>query len=344
MQDRNLYELIRGIPKTEIHIHLEAVASVDTIWKLKEKHSISLPDISTKDDLTRKFKIKSLDEFIALFIDVVQACFLKEEDIELLLDDAKNYFKRNNIKYAEVFFAPSKFIINGLDYQKIITLLDEGAKDLQKNEIKIKYIIDVSRTYGTENAMNNLDLTLDYIKDSIIGIGLGGAEKKGRAKDYESIFSKAREKGLHVVAHAGEDVDSYSIWDAIKHLKTERIGHGISAINDQKLMEYLKETQIPLEVCPTSNLFTRKYATTYKNHPIRKFFDKDLYVTVNSDDPVFFNSELSDEYLRLLDNEIFSLEEIFQLIKNNIYATFMDKADKDKFWKEARAYIEKNFN
>lgn len=344
MQKKTIHTLIQEIPKTEIHIHLEAVASVETIWKLKQKYKLSLQGIKTKADLVKRFKVKSLSEFLSLFIDVIQACFLKEEDIELLIEDALDYFKRNNIVYAEVFFAPSKFILNGLDYNKILNILEAGAARLAKQKIEIKFIIDVSRSYGIENAMNNLDLTLSLKKDCILGIGLGGAEKNGRAKDFASIFLKAREKKLHVVAHAGEDVDSHSIWEAINDLKAERIGHGISAIKDPKLMNHLRNTQMPLEVCPTSNLFTRKYATTYNNHPIRTFFDHGMYITVNSDDPSVFDSDISDEYIQLLDNNIFSIDEIFELMKNNIYATFMSDKKKDLLWKKVQKFISKNFS
>ncbi|MBN1647070.1 MAG: adenosine deaminase [Spirochaetales bacterium] len=339
MQKKKQQTIIRGIPKTEIHVHLEAVASVDTIWMLREKHNLSLPGIKTKNDLVKQFNVSSLDEFISLYINVIQACFQTEDDIRLQIKDAKEYFQRNNIVYAEVHFALSKFILNGLDHKKIFTILDDGAKELRTDGITVKYIIDVSRSYGTENAMNNLDLTLGFKKESIIGIGLGGAEKNGRAKDYTSIFSKARDSKLHVVAHAGEVVDSHSIWEALNDLKAERIGHGISAIKDEKLMDYLRDTQIPLEVCPTSNLFTKAYATTYKNHPVRKFFDHGMYVTVNSDDPTLFGSDLNDEYIHLLENDIFTFDEIIQLIKNNIYATFLPEKEKDLLWEKVQNYL-----
>ncbi|MCK5202051.1 MAG: adenosine deaminase, partial [Spirochaetales bacterium] len=199
----------------------------------------------------------------------------------------------------------------------------------------------VSRSFGPENAMNNLNLVLKHKKPSIIGIGLGGAEIKGPAEDYKEVFEIARNTGLKVVAHAGEDVGPESIWSSIKDLKVSRIGHGISAIQDDKLMDYLEETQLPLEICPMSNIFTKKYVSSYKNHPIRKFYDRGMYVTVNTDDPTIFGMELIDEYFNLLDNDIFSLSEIFGLIRKNLYATFLTEPEKDAMWKKMEAVINK---
>jgi len=210
--------------------------------------------------------------------------------------------------------------------------LTRVLKKSKEDGIDIKFLIDVSRSFGPENAINNLNLILKHKKPSIIGIGLGGAESKGPAAEYKEVFELARNAGLKVVAHAGEDVGSESIWSSIYDLQVSRIGHGISAIQDTKLMDYLKETQIPLEICPMSNIFTKKYVSSYKDHPIRQFYDHGMYVTVNTDDPTIFGMELIDEYFNLLDNDIFTLEEIFDLIKNNLYATFQTTPEKDAMW------------
>ena len=331
---QELHSIIASLPKTEIHLHLEGLASVDTIWKLKEKHNLTFDGISSKEDLYERFKVDTLNDFIDLFINVVQNAFQKEEDILLLIEDARNYLKRNNIVYAEIFFAPSKFVRNGFSFPKIVELLDEGAQKLEREDnLNIKYIMDVSRTFGPENAMKNLDLTLKHKKDSVIGIGLGGAENKGPAQDYKEVFEKAHSAGLHTVAHAGEDMGPESIWHAIDDLHTERIGHGISAIQDESLQSKLVETQIPLEICPKSNIITGRYVKSYQDHPIRAFFDKGINVTLNTDDPTIFGAELNDEYMNLLTEKVFSFKEVVQLLKNTVYATFLSDQEKDEIWK-----------
>lgn len=333
--------LLERVPKTEIHLHLEALVSVDTLWKLIGKHGISIEGVKSKADLRRKFEINSLDEFIDVFINIIQNCFQHVDDLDLLLEDAKNYLIRNNIRYAEIFFAPTKFIMSGIEYPQIVDRLDEGAARIERESgSRIRYIMDISRTYGVENAKQNLDLVLGNPRDTIIGIGLGGSEAKGPARDFADLFKEARESGYYVVAHAGEDVGPESVWDALKYLHAERIGHGISAINDQSLMDTLKETQIPLEICPTSNLFTKKFVRTLKEHPIRHFYDFGMMVTVNTDDPTLFGIDLIDEYMKLFDEGIFTAKEIIQLIKNNLYSTFMPLEDKDAIWEEAKEQLD----
>ncbi len=349
MRNKNVLEndykkIVRDIPKTEIHLHIEGMASVETIWSLKEKHNLTLPGIKNKNDITKRFNVKNLDDFIDLFLNVIQNCFRKEDDLDFLIEDTRNYLKRNNIFYAEIFFAPSKFVMNGFSFADMITHLDNGAQLIQKEDNReVKFFIDVSRSFGPENAMNNLRLTLENRKPSVIGIGLGGSESKGPAGEYKEVFKKARANGLKVLAHAGEDVGPESIWSALKDLKVPRIGHGISAKFDPKLEKYLAKKHIPLEICPMSNIFTGKYASSYKDHPIRDFYDKGMYVTVNSDDPTIFGTELNDEYYNLLVNKIFTLEEIFILMKNNLYATFLSTEEKNLYWKQMKAAMDKCF-
>lgn len=335
-------KILLSIPKTEIHLHLEGMASIDTIWSLIQKHKLEIPGINNRDDIIKRFQVNNLDEFIDLFLNVIQNCYREEIDLTLQMNDAREYLKRNNIIYTEIFFAPSKFIMNGFSFDIMMRNLDQSAKKIRKKDgIDIKFLIDVSRSFGPENAMNNLNLVLKHRKPSIIGIGLGGAESKGPAEDYKEVFKMAKNAGLKVVAHAGEDVGPESIWSSIKDLQVSRIGHGISAIQDEKLMDYLKETQLPLEICPMSNIFTKKYVTSYKDHPIRKFYDRGMFVTVNTDDPTIFGIELIDEYLNLLENDIFSLTEIFDLIKKNLYATFLTIPEKDVMWKKMEKVIKK---
>ena len=339
-QMQNLRALLTEIPKTEIHLHLEGLVTVDTIWDLMKKRSITYDQVSSKDDLQKRFQITSFDEFLDLFINVIQSSFKSEEDIEYLIDDALAYLERNNIVYAEIFFAPSKFLLNGFQFSSMIDRLNTGANMLkEKHGREIKFIIDVSRTFGVKNAENNLQLTLDNPSENIIGIGLGGVEATGPAKDYKKVFAKARDNGFHVVAHAGEDVGPESIWDAIKHLKAERIGHGISAIQDDKLVKHLANKQIPLEVCPTSNLFTQKYVKVLEEHPIRDFYDRGVYVTLNTDDPTLFGIDLIDEYMNLTNKGFFTPAEIITLVKNNLYATFLPKKRKDAIWKSVDAVL-----
>jgi len=338
-EKQTLLAFISQLPKTEIHLHIEGLVSVDSIWALIQKHKLEL-GIKSKDALRKKFHVTSLTEFIDLFINIVQACFLDVDDLDYLISDTRTYLKRNNIRYAEIFFAPTKLIKNGLPFKEMIAKLHHGAEILKKDGLEIKYIVDVSRGFGLENAMRNLDLTLEHHVPSVIGLGLGGAEQTGPAHEYKPVFDKAIKNGLKVVAHAGEDVGPKSIWESIDLLHVSRIGHGIAAIKDPRLMDTLRDRQIPLEICPTSNLFTRKFATSFENHPVRAFFDHGMYITVNTDDPTLFGVDLNDEYMNLIEHKIFSLDEVIELVKNGIYATFLPEERKNALWASVRQKID----
>jgi adenosine deaminase len=333
-------QLLLAVPKTEIHVHLEGLASVDTVWSLIQKNKISIPDVGSEADIRRKFRVKSLQQFIDLFLNVIQNAFREESDVRLLFADALTYLKRNKIVYAEIHFAPSMFLRNGHRFDGLMSILDTGAADLAREGFEVRFIIDVSRTFGVRNAMQNLDLTLANRIPSIVGIGLGGQESSGPAREFVPVFDKAKEAGLHVVAHAGEAVGPESVRDAVVELGAERIGHGISAILDPSVMDLLQERRVPLEVCPSSNLFTGHYATTLRNHPIGAFYERGLCVTVNTDDPTIFGVDLVDEYLALISEGVFDLEQTFKLIRNGVYSSFLPVAAQDRIWRDARKVIE----
>jgi adenosine deaminase len=200
----------------------------------------------------------------------------------------------------------------------------------------VRIIVDVSRSFGPKNAMKNLDLTLDFLKrnktERILGIGLGGQEVGHPCADYAEVFEKARKSNLHVVAHAGEEVGPESVWEALDVLHAERIGHGISSIQDAKLMTRLKKDRTPLEICPTSNVYTKKYVKRIADHPIRTFFDKGLMVTVNTDDPILFSVELNEEFHKVATEIGFSRDEILQLVKNGIDSTFLSSRKRKSQW------------
>lgn len=331
--------ILKGIPKTEIHLHLEGLASRKTIWSLIKKGSLDI-GINSKEELDKRFHIHNLNEFVDLFINVIQNSIQHEEDLDFLLKDTQEYLLENNIRYAEIFYSPTKLTRNGIPYQQIIQHLTEGASRIEaETGCVIRYLTDVSRSFGPKNAMLNLKNHLKYSTDAFIGIGLGGSEEQYGAQEFRNIFRKAVSAGCTIVAHAGEDSGPRAIWDVLNYLGVQRVGHGISAAQDSALIDYLRQQQTVMEICPTSNLYTRKYAKSLDTHPIRYFFDQGLYVTVNSDDPTPFSTSLNSEYCRLLESRIFDLQELIVLIKNGIYGTFLPTKKQDAIWREAEQYL-----
>ena len=330
MEKEAFYTFLKAIPKAEIHLHIEAVISRDSIKALsRKKNGTEMTDA----ELDRLFSYEDLNGFIAAFLEV-QNMFSEVADFDLVFADLRQYLADNGIAYAEVFFAPSAFVKKGFDYGDIMANFDRNiAKIKAETGVDVKVLVDVSRTFGLENAEKNLDMLLAHRIPAVIGIGLGGAESKGPCKDFGPVFERARANGLETVAHAGEDVDAWSIRDALDVLHAARIGHGITAIQDEALMERLKDERIPLEVAPTSNVFTKKYVPSFEQHPIRAFFDRGLLVTVNTDDPLFFKVSLLDEYWNLHSRLHFTEDDIRQLVLNGFAASFLPDGEK-KAWAE----------
>lgn len=334
MEKAAFYAFLKAIPKAEIHLHIEAVISKASIKKLShKKNGAELTD----EELENLFSYADLNGFIAAFLKV-QDMFSEVADFDLVFADLQQYITDNGISYAEVFFAPSAFIKKGFAYGDIMQNFSTNiARIKAETGVDVKVLVDVSRTFGLENAEKNLDMLLAHRIPAVIGIGLGGAESKGPCKDFGPVFERARVNGLKTVAHAGEDVDAWSIWDAIDVLHAARIGHGITAIQDETLMERLKNERIPLEVAPTSNVFTKKYVPSFEQHPIRAFFDKGLLVTVNTDDPLFFKVSLLDEYWNLHSRLHFTEDEIKQLVLNSFAATFLSDDEKNAWAEKVEA-------
>lgn len=338
MKKDEFYSFLRKIPKAEIHLHAEGTISRHTVRSLMSRNPGAKVTAAEVDKL---FSYNNLKEFIGSFL-YIQGLLEKTSDLRILFDDVAAYLRANNIVYCELFFSPSMFLKKGFTFPGMLDTIQEAIDEIERRkDLKINLIIDVSRTFGTENAQANLEATLLHKTPMIIGVGLGGDEQKGPAKLFGEVFAVAASRGLHVVAHAGEDDGPQSIWDALQTLKVERIGHGISAIQDPELVRYLAEKQIPIEICMTSNLFTQKYVSKIQDHPVRPFYDAGVLITVNTDDPTFFNSTILDEFWLLHSKLKFSMEEIKDIILNGFRASFLSEEEKEgylaqveKAWKE----------
>lgn len=334
MNKKDFYKLMKSVPKAEVHLHIEAVPTIKSIKALyKKANGTEISD----EEIKALFTYDDLNGFIQAFIKI-QGLYKSVEDFDYIFNDLAKYLVDNGIVYTEAFFAPTSFLRNGFKYEEMVKIFDKKIAEIkEKHGITIKLLMDVSRTFGLENAMNNYNLLKQFPSENIIGIGLGGAENKGPCRDYQAVYEQAAKDGYKVVAHAGEDVGPESIWEAIDLLKVSRVGHCISAIQDEKLMDALKERKTVLEVCPTSNVFTKKFVKSIKEHPVTEFYRRGLFVTVNTDDPVFFKVSLIDEYWKLVSEAGWSMDDIKTLIKNGFNALFADEAIKAEWCEKVDA-------
>lgn len=340
MAAQRVSELIASLPKTEIHIHAEATVSFDSYFRLNEKYHAD-PSLKGPTDFRKLLEMDSLGVMLKNFF-YLQSLFRASEDFLCIVNDVEAYARRNKLGYIELFVAPSMVLkAGGVDFNGIMDPLVEGFSALAaRGGPDVRLIVDVSRSFGPDNASRNLSYLLGYLSsrpnERVIGIGLGGQEIGNPCIAYKEVFAAAHAAGLHTVAHAGEEVGPESIRDAVVELGAERIGHGTSAIQDPSLMDLLKERAIPIEVCPTSNVVTGKYVRRYEDHPIKDFLKRGLLATLNTDDPVLFDVELSEEYLRAAERIGLGEAGVAQLMRNGIRATFMD----DKRKAEALSRLE----
>lgn len=334
MEKSEFYDVFRTVPKAELHIHIEAVMSRNTIRALyHKKNGTELSDA----EMEVLFSYSDLDGFIQSFLKV-QDLFTSVDDFDLVFADLQQYLVRNGIVHCEAFFAPSAFLKKGFSYRAMTENFEKNIRNIREETgISVLLLGDVSRTFGVENAEKNLELFLANPFEGFVGIGLGGAESKGPSRDFAPVFENARVHGLHTVAHAGEDVGFESVRDAVALCHAERIGHGITAVQSDELMELLYERQIPLEMCPTSNVFTKKYVRKMEEHPVRAFCERGILVTLGTDDPVFFGVELLDEYWNLFDKLHFTADELKKIVLNGFEASFVSDSEKLRFKESVEA-------
>jgi adenosine deaminase len=232
--------------------------------------------------------------------------------------------------YAEVFFSPWDFVPNGLKMEDITEATLSGIRRAEMDFlIKCSLIADIDRNYGAETSMQKLNQLMPYLNKGIIGIGLGGNERDFPAGMFKEVFTEAKNRGFRTTVHAGEAAGPESVWSALLELKAERIGHGVRAVEDPALVEYLNKHQIPLEICITSNLQTKVFPSLAE-HPFDRFYKEGLMVTVNSDDPPMFGANITDELLMLHNKLNYTLEDLFTLTRNAITASFANEHDKDR--------------
>lgn len=306
------------VPKVELHLHLEGAIPHESFWKLVQKYDTKHV-FSNIESILEKFQFQNIDQFIDVWTWKNQ--FLREyEDFTFIAEDVANDLASQNIRYAEVFLSPRDFLKFGLNCQKLVESVRAGLDRVKG--IDVALVIDLVRNYGSNCAMQTLAQVNEVRDFGVVGIGLGGSESEFPPELFENVFEEARNLGYRTTAHAGEAAGAESIWSAIRNLGVDRIGHGTRAEEDERLMTYLAEKKIPLEVCPTSNICTGVVCSIDK-HPIRRFVNIGIPVTVGTDDPKMFGCKLSSEFHALAENLEFTADEIRSLIVCGIRSSWL---------------------
>ncbi len=322
----NIEEAIRALPKAELHIHtlgsIRPTTLLDIINESDSTRSMS------EEQMSKMFQYDDFPHFIETYKTIIRY-ITHEEYFERITFEMLGDCSKSNIKYVEASLSPIDHVEQGLDYFKMIQAVRRGLRRGEKVfDIESDIRIDLVRELDSRAAMQVLDWVEEDM-EKIVSVDIGGSEDRFPPAPFVDVFQRARDMGLHLIAHAGEAAGPQSIWDAIRLLQVERIGHGVSAREDLRLMAELKERGIVIEACPISNVRT-KAVSSIEDHPVREFYDYGLNVTVNSDDPTLFNTDLNNEYLQLHRHLGFTLQELAQLSLNAVDAAFIVEGERSK--------------
>ena len=331
-----LVPFIRGIPKVELHLHIEGTLEPELMFELEQRNHIQLPYDSI-EEVRRAYDFRDLQSFLDIYYQGARV--LREEQDFFELTWA--YLERvhlDNVRHAEIFFDPQAHTIEGVPFETIVTGIQRALTD-GKTQFGISsgLIMCFLRDLSAEEAMETLEQALDF-KDQIVGVGLDSAEAGNPPVKFADVFDRARVEGFRVVAHAGEEGPSEYVWQALDNLGAERIDHGVRAVDDDELVERLRVDRIPLTVCPLSNVKLRVF-DKLEDHNLKALLDLGLRATVNSDDPSYFGGYIGDNFLAVADALGLGPDEIERLVRNSINAAFVDAARKDELHKEVDALL-----
>ncbi len=332
----DLSTFIAGLPKAELHVHHVGSASPRIVAELAARH----PDSAVPTDpeaLADYFVFQDFAHFIEVYLSVVDL-IRDAEDVRLLTYEIARDMARQHIRYAELTVTPFSSTSRGIPDAAFVEAIEDARKSAEADfGTVLRWCYDIPGEAGLAAAEETARIACDLRSEGLVSFGLGGPEIGVPRPQFKPYFDRAIAAGLHSVPHAGETTGPQTIWDALNELRAERIGHGTSAVRDPKLLAHLAEHRIPLEVCPTSNIATRAVATL-EEHPIRQMVEAGVLVTINSDDPPMFGTDLNTEYevaARLLGLDAAG---VAALAKNAVKASFLDPEGKARLGAEIDAY------
>jgi len=321
----NLEQYILSIPKAELHLHIEGSFEPELMFEIAKRNQIAIKYKSV-EEVKAAYKFGNLQDFLDIYY-AGAGVLQNEQDF---YDLTWAYLQRahsENVVHTEIFFDPQTHTDRGIAFATVINGIDRALSDAkQKLGISSKIILCFLRHLSEEAAFETLAQSLPF-KDKIIAVGLDSSEVGFPPEKFERVFAKAREEGFLTVAHAGEEGPASYIWQALDLLKVSRIDHGNTCLTDKKLIKRLVEEQIPLTVCPLSNLSLR-VVSDLKLHPLKQMLAKDLMVTINSDDPAYFGGYILQNYLQIAQALNLTFDEISLLAQNSIKASFLSPKEK----------------
>jgi aminodeoxyfutalosine deaminase len=335
---------IQSLPKAELHLHLEGSVDPATLAELSRRYNTPLPtennrydvagsgDVLTEEDVRRLYSYKDFNGFLMAFKSVTER-LRSPEDYELVTYRLMQKLRQQNIVHAEVYVSVGVIRWRGQPVEPIFEGLERGRERGQRDfGVSLLWIFDAVRHFGPQAASEVFDLAARLRERNVVGIGIGGDEARGPAEGFRDLYKKAADNGLRLTAHAGETTGPESVWGAL-NIGAERIGHALSAAKDPELLEVMAQKQVPVEMCITSNLRTGA-CKEMQEHPVKKFFDQGLMITLSTDDPAMFQTSLNKEFEIAQQEFSFTEDHLRELARNSIEASFLPVEKKLRFMQQ----------
>lgn len=315
-----MHDFIASLPKAELHLHIEGTLEPELMFELARRNGIALPHASV-DALRRAYDFQDLQSFLDLYYQGAGVLQTRQD----FYDMTAAYFQKaaaQNVRHAEIFFDPQTHTHRGIAFETVISGIHDAQIAVERDlGVTSKLILCFLRHLDEDDALRTLDEALPY-RHWLVAVGLDSSERGHPPGKFARVFARAREAGLLAVAHAGEEGPPEYIREALDVLQVRRIDHGVRCLEDAALVDRLVAEQIPLTVCPLSNVRLRVY-DTIRDHPLRTMLKLGLKVTINSDDPAYFGGYVNENYLAVAEGLGLSREELEQLAKNSFDASFL---------------------
>jgi len=330
------FDFIAGLPKAELHLHIEGSLEPEMMFALARRNGISLP-YADVEALRAAYRFTSLQDFLDLYYQGMSVLQSEQDFYDLTLA----YLKRaaaDNVKHTEIFFDPQGHTERGIAFETVLNGIDralaDGARELG---VTSRLILCFLRHLSAEAAMATLGQALPH-RGRIVAVGLDSSEQGHPPAKFKEVFDRAREAGFLTVAHAGEEGPPAYIWSAMDDLKVSRIDHGVRALEDPDLMAELARRRLPLTVCPLSNIRLCVF-DDMTAHPLKMMLDRGLMVTVNSDDPAYFGGYVNDNFYAVRQALALSDEELARMAANSFAAAFLDDDSKARHIAAVEGYL-----
>jgi adenosine deaminase len=339
----NARSLIANVPKAELHLHLEGSIEPTTAVRLAARHGISI----TEEEVSERYAPGDFAKFLDAFKWVTS--FLRTPaDYALITERLADHLLAQNVVYAEVTLSIGVMLLRKQDALANFAAIREAAKSYETRGLRMQWIFDAVRQFGLAAANDVVALASQYVREGVVAFGIGGDELALPAKDFVDVYNRAGAAGLGRLIHVGEIGTASSVREAVELLGVTRVGHGIAAMNDESVMDFLAEREITLELCPTSNIRTGalaqqigKSVASIEKHPLKMFFDRNIPITISTDDPAMFETTLLREYMNAQITMGMSVDSLLRVAEMGFENAFLSFGDVLEYSNAVRAAASK---